>query len=40
MKTGNDVVQREPVQNQWVKKNTKPKKNFDAHKEKDIFIEA
>ena len=40
MKTGNDVVRREPVQNQWVKKNTDPKKQFDTHKEKDIFTEA
>jgi hypothetical protein len=28
------------VQNQWVKKNTDPKKQFDVHKEKDIFTEA
>jgi hypothetical protein len=25
-KTGNDAVRQEPVQNQWVKKNTDPKK--------------
>jgi hypothetical protein len=28
------------VQNQWVRKNTDPKKQFDAHKEKDIFAKA
>jgi hypothetical protein len=38
--TRNDVVRQEPVQNQWVKKNTNPKKQFDAHKEKEIFTEA
>jgi hypothetical protein len=28
------------VQNQWVKKNLDPKKQFDTQKEKEIFIEA
>jgi hypothetical protein len=40
MKTGNDIVRQEPTQNQWIKKNTKPKKQFDVHKEKEIFTEA
>jgi hypothetical protein len=26
MKTRNDVVRKEPAQNQWVKKNTEPRK--------------
>jgi phosphopantetheinyl transferase (holo-ACP synthase) len=40
MKIGNDVVQQEPTQNQWVKKNTKPRKKFYAPKEKKTFKEA
>jgi hypothetical protein len=39
-KIGNDAVRQEPMHNQWVKKNTNPKKQFDAHKEKEIFREA
>jgi hypothetical protein len=39
-KTGNDAVRQEPVQNQWVKKNTEPRKQFDVQKEKEIFKEA
>jgi hypothetical protein len=39
-KTGNDAVRREPAQNQWIKKNTDPKKQFNMHKEKEIFTEA
>jgi hypothetical protein len=40
MTQGNDAVRQEPTQNQWVKKNIDPKKQFDAHKEKEIFAEA
>jgi hypothetical protein len=36
-KTGNDAVQQEPVQHQWVKKNIEQRKQFNAHKEKKIF---
>jgi hypothetical protein len=36
-KIGADTVRLEPVQHQWVKKNTKPEKQFDAWKEKKIF---
>jgi hypothetical protein len=39
-KTGNDVVRQEPAQNQWVKKNTEPRKKFDAPKENETFKEA
>jgi hypothetical protein len=39
-KTGNDTVRQEPAQNQWVKKNTEPRKQFDAPKEKETFKEA
>jgi len=28
------------MQNQWIKKNIDPKKQFDVHKEKEIFTEA
>jgi hypothetical protein len=28
-KTRNDTVQKEPVQNQWVKKNIEPRKQFN-----------
>jgi hypothetical protein len=38
-KTGDDVVQQEPAQNQWVKKNVEPRKEFDPQKEKEIFKE-
>jgi hypothetical protein len=40
MKIGNDAVQQELVQNQWIKNNIDPKKQFDAHKEKEIFTES
>ena len=39
-KTSIDAVRQEPVHNQWVKKNTEPKKQFNVHKEKEIFTEA
>jgi hypothetical protein len=39
-KTGNDTAHQELVQNQWVKKNTEPRKKFDAQKEKEIFKQA
>jgi hypothetical protein len=39
-KTRNDTVRQEPAQNQWVKKNTEPRKQFDAPKEKETFKEA
>jgi hypothetical protein len=39
-KIGNDEVRQEPVRNQWVKKNTEPRKQFDAQKKKDIFKAA
>jgi hypothetical protein len=39
-KTGNDTVQQEPAQNQWVKKNIEPRKQFDSPKEKETFKEA
>jgi len=39
-KIGDDVVRQEIVQNQWVKKNTKPRKQFNAWNEKAIFKEA
>jgi hypothetical protein len=34
-KIGTDAIQKEPTQNQWVKKNTKPRKKFDTQKEKE-----
>jgi hypothetical protein len=37
-KTGKDAVRQEPVQHQWVKKNNKPRKQFDVQKE--IFKQA
>ena len=39
-KIGNDVVWQEPVQNQWVKKNIEPRKQFDVQDEKEIFKQA
>jgi hypothetical protein len=33
-KIGNDAVRQEPTQNQWIKKNTDPKKQFDVHLKK------
>jgi hypothetical protein len=39
-KIGDDVVRQEIVQNQWVKKNTKPRKQFDTWNEKAIFKEG
>jgi len=38
-KTRVDVVRLDPVQHQWVKKNTDPQKQFDARKEKETFKE-
>ena len=40
MKTGIDTVWQEPAQNQWVKKNIEPRKQFDVPKEKETFKEA
>jgi hypothetical protein len=40
MKKGNGATQQELAQNQWVKKNPEPMKQFEAHKEKEIFTEA
>jgi hypothetical protein len=40
MRIGDNTVQQEPAQNQWVKKNTKPRNSFDAPKEKETFKEA
>jgi hypothetical protein len=39
-KTRNDTVQQESVQHQWVKKNAKPRKQFDVQKGKEIFKKA
>jgi hypothetical protein len=39
-KTGDDTVRQAPTQNQWVKKNDEPRKQFDAQKEKEIFKQA
>jgi len=39
-KTGDDVVRQDTMQYQWVKKNTKPQKQFNAGKEKETFKEA
>jgi hypothetical protein len=38
-KTGSDAVPWEPAQNQWIKKNTEPKNQFDVPKE-ETFKEA
>jgi hypothetical protein len=40
MKIGNDAVREEPIQNQWVKKNTEPRKQFDVPKENKTFKES
>jgi hypothetical protein len=40
MKIGNNTIRQEPVQHQWVKKNTEPRKKFDAQNEKEIFNQA
>jgi hypothetical protein len=34
------MARKEPAQNQWVRKNTEPRKQFDAPKEKDTFKES
>jgi hypothetical protein len=39
-KTRNDAVRQEPVQHHWVKKNTEPRNQFDAQKEKEIFKQS
>jgi hypothetical protein len=39
-KIGNDTVRQETTQNQWVKKNIEPRKQFNAYNEKEIFKEA
>jgi hypothetical protein len=39
-KTGNDTVQQEIVQHQWVKKNIKPRKQFDAQNDKETFKQS
>jgi hypothetical protein len=39
-KTGSDVVRQDPSQNQRVKKNTEPRKQFDAPKQDETFKEA
>ena len=39
-KIGDDAAKQEPVQHQWIKKNTKPPKRFDVEKEKETFKEA
>jgi hypothetical protein len=38
-KIGDDAAKQEPVQHQWIKKNTKPPKQFDE-KNKETFKEA
>jgi hypothetical protein len=40
MKTRTDTVQQELAQNQWIKKKTDPKKQFDVPKENETFKEA
>jgi hypothetical protein len=40
MKIGDDRVRQEPAQNQWVKKNIEPRKQFDAPIEKETFKKA
>jgi hypothetical protein len=37
VKTGTDAIRQEPEPNQLVKKNTEPKKQFHAQKEKETF---
>jgi hypothetical protein len=39
-KIGNDTVRRELAQSQWIKKNTEPRKQFNAPKQKESFKEA
>jgi hypothetical protein len=39
-KIGDDASKQEPIQNQWIKKNTEPPKRFDVGKEKETFKEA
>jgi hypothetical protein len=39
-KTGADATKKNQDQHQWVRKNTTPQQNFDAHKEKETFKEA
>jgi hypothetical protein len=39
-KIGNDIVRQDPAQNQWVRKNPNPEKQFDTKKEKEMFTEA
>jgi hypothetical protein len=39
-KIGVEEIRQDPLQHQWVKKNTKPHKKFDARKEKETFKEA
>jgi hypothetical protein len=39
-KTRNDAVRQDPAQHQWVKKNVKPKKQFDAQNGKEIFKQS
>jgi hypothetical protein len=38
-KIGTDTVRQQPTQNQWVNKNTEPKKQFNVQNEKEIFKE-
>ena len=38
-KPGVDAVRQDPVQHQWVKKNTETHKQFDVRKEKETFKE-
>jgi hypothetical protein len=35
-----DATREDPVQHQWVKKNTEPQKQFDTWKENETFKEA
>jgi hypothetical protein len=39
-KIRDDAAKQEPIQHQWIKKNTEPTKRFDAEKEKVTFKEA
>jgi hypothetical protein len=39
-KARDDADKQEPIQNQWIKKNTEPPKRFNARKEKETFKEA
>jgi hypothetical protein len=40
VKTGADAAKQDPVQHQWVKKNTEPQTHFDVRKENETFKEA